>query len=213
MTINHKHEFINKHHLSQSQFEQLACPYFFTLSMTCIESMPLGEDEHLKALLIPYDAENDEYLTEEVIISSYDSYIGHDNESRDDDDNEPDDNNLLLNGRFVAYEDIYFFGMEKSSAINCIGKDSNLFIIREVHSDYTGLDIFYREANLNEHINTRFLLSSLPIKAFLLRETFLDRYSCEDIGLAIDQFLLKNKTGLMYKVQRNSYCYIILENK
>jgi hypothetical protein len=212
MTINHKLEFMTKHSLTEDQFQQFSNPYFFTMDITCIESMPIGEEERIKSSLMPYVPENDEYLTCDTIISSYSSYIG-DSDSDDDNDEEneeQDESNLILHGRFVDYSDIHFFGMEKDSAINGIGEDSNMFIIREVHSDYTGLDIFYKEESLTEHLQKRFSASELPLNDFLLRETFLDNYKKELIIDSIDTLILENNAYFIYILQRNAYGYIII---
>jgi hypothetical protein len=206
MTINHKLEFMTKYSLTEDQFQQFFNPYFFTMDITCIESMPIGEEERIKSSLIPYDPENDEYLTCDAIISSYSSYMG----DSDDENEENDESNLILHGRFVDYSDIHLFGMEKDSAINGIGKDSNMLIIREVYSDYTGLDIFYKEESLIEHLQKRFSASKLPLNDFLLRETFLDNYKKELIIDSIDALILENNACFIYILQRNAYGYIII---
>lgn len=186
---------MKKHQLNKDQFDRLANPYYYTISMTCVESMPIGMEDEIKASLVPYNIDDDEYLTE-IIVCSYDSYIEDE----------------TLNGSPVDYDDIHFFGMEKSSAIDGIGKDSNIFIIRDVESDYNNLGIKYKENDLTEHISKRFELSELSAHEFILRETFADLYRQSDIEFALMQFLLEEQIVNKYKIQREAYGYIVLIN-
>jgi hypothetical protein len=200
--INYKQEFLKKHNLSENEFNRLIDPIYYTIVVTNIEAMPIDESDNIKKTMLPYDEENDEYI-ESFTVCSYSSYI------EENDESEADDENLKLDGSYVSYEDVDFFGMEKSSAISGINEDSEIFIIREVYSDYTGLNIDYGNDNLYLHLKNRFEISNLELEEFLFKETIIDIYSENSIFESISELLTEYKSNLNFYIKRLSYCWII----
>jgi hypothetical protein len=204
LDINYKQEFFKKHNLNEIEFNRLIDPMFYKITVTNIEAMPITESNKIKESMLPYIEENDEYI-ESFTVSSYSSYVGEDEEN----ESNIDDEDLMLDGSYVCYEDVDFFGMEKSSAISGINEDSEIFIIREVYTDYSGLNINYLEDNLYFNLKNRFEKSSLNLEEFLLKETIIDSYSNINISNSISELLKFYKNNFKFTIQRLSYCWII----